>query len=140
MIDIRKQVPTALILKLLWVLTLKTQEYIYIYVQCTYIWYICNISSHIICVALFTTLRFNISFRGNSRTYWWKTLLVQQQNTYIIQHLHHIPSKVKGVHKKKMRSPKIIGTILTPLEWSYSFHMKTRKNCLKHHKHFCIYT
>ena len=27
---------------------------------------------------------------------------------------------------KKMRSPKIIGTILTPLEWFYSFHIKTK--------------
>ena len=31
---------------------------------------------------------------------------------------------------KKMRSPKIIGTILTPLEWSYSFHIKTRKKTI----------
>ena len=40
----------------------------------------------------------------------------------VMLHIYHV-----RLVCKKMHSPKIIGTILTLLEWSYSYHIKTKK-------------
>ena len=73
-------------------------------------------------MALFTTLRFNISFRGTPEPTGGKpeefpfgSAAEYLHNPAPTSYTAYIPSKVKGVHKK-MRSPKIIGTILTPIQ------------------------